>query len=127
MKLIIFAMRHPVTTVMLVVSIVLGGGLALTRMRIDIFPPINQPQIFVFCNYGGMDPGQMEGLLVNQFEIVVPVRRRREGDRIALHRPGGADQALVLSRHRHGQGDGLGRQPGQPRAGDACPPTCCRR
>lgn len=69
MKLIVFAMRHPVTTVMLVISIVLGGGLALTRMRIDIFPPINLPQIFVFCNYGGMDPGQMEGLLVNQFEI----------------------------------------------------------
>ncbi|HEY2882810.1 MAG TPA: efflux RND transporter permease subunit, partial [Pirellulales bacterium] len=69
MKLIIFAMRHPVTTVMLVVSIVLGGCLALSRMRVDIFPPINMPQIFVFCNYGGMDPGQMEGLLVNQFEI----------------------------------------------------------
>ena len=69
MKLIVFAMRHPVTTVMLVVSIVLGGGLAMSRMRIDIFPPINLPQIYVFCNYGGMDPGQMEGLLVNQFEI----------------------------------------------------------
>jgi multidrug efflux pump subunit AcrB len=68
-KLIVFAMRHPVTTIMLVVSIVLGGGLAVSRMRIDIFPPINLPQIFVFCNYGGMDPGQMEGLLVNQFEI----------------------------------------------------------
>ncbi|HZZ29106.1 MAG TPA: efflux RND transporter permease subunit [Pirellulales bacterium] len=69
MKLIVFAMKHPVTTVMLVVSIVLGGCLALSRMRIDIFPPINMPQIYVFCNYGGMDPGQMEGLLVNQFEI----------------------------------------------------------
>jgi len=68
-RLIVFAMRHPVTTVMLVVSIVLGGCLALSRMRIDIFPPINMPQIYVFCNYGGMDPGQMEGLLVNQFEI----------------------------------------------------------
>jgi multidrug efflux pump subunit AcrB len=68
-KLIVFAMKHPVTTVMLVVSIVLGGCLALSRMRIDIFPPINMPQIYVFCNYGGMDPGQMEGLLVNQFEI----------------------------------------------------------
>ena len=54
---------------MMVVVLVAGGGLALLRMRVDIFPPINQPQIFVFCNYGGMDPGQMEGLLVNQFEI----------------------------------------------------------
>ncbi|HEX3601402.1 MAG TPA: efflux RND transporter permease subunit, partial [Lacipirellulaceae bacterium] len=54
---------------MIIVSLVAGGGLALSRMRVDIFPPINQPQIVVFCNFGGMDPGQMEGLLVNQFEL----------------------------------------------------------
>jgi multidrug efflux pump subunit AcrB len=62
-------MRHPITTMMLVVALVGGGALALNRMRIDIFPPINQPQIFVFANYGGYDPGQMEGLLVTQFEL----------------------------------------------------------
>jgi multidrug efflux pump subunit AcrB len=66
---IVFALRHPITTIMLVVALVGGGALALKRMRIDIFPPINQPQIFVFTNFGGMDPGQMEGLLVNQFEL----------------------------------------------------------
>ncbi|HEY2826456.1 MAG TPA: efflux RND transporter permease subunit [Pirellulales bacterium] len=67
--MIVFGMRHPITTMMMIVALVAGGALALSRMRVDIFPPINQPQIFVFCNYGGMDPGQMEGLLVNQFEI----------------------------------------------------------
>jgi multidrug efflux pump subunit AcrB len=66
---IVFAMRHPITTMMLVVALVGGGALALNRMRIDIFPPINQPQIFVFLNFGGLDPGQMEGILVNQFEL----------------------------------------------------------
>jgi multidrug efflux pump subunit AcrB len=66
---IVFAMRHPITTLMMVVALVGGGSLALTRMRTDIFPPINQPQIFVFTNYGGYDPGQMEGLLVSQFEF----------------------------------------------------------
>jgi hypothetical protein len=30
---------------MIVVSLVAGGGLALSRMRVDIFTPINQPQI----------------------------------------------------------------------------------
>src|SRR5262245_48574243 len=54
---------------MLVVALVGGGALALTRMRIDIFPPINQPQIFVFLNFGGYDPAQMEGVLVNQLEL----------------------------------------------------------
>ena len=69
MNPIVFAMRHPITTMMLVVALIGGGALALYRMRIDIFPPINQPQIFVFLNYGGFDPGQIEGLLVNQFEL----------------------------------------------------------
>src|SRR5262245_48987484 len=55
--------------IMLVVALVGGGVLALTRMRVDIFPPINQPKIFVFVNYGGYDPGQMEGLLVSPFEF----------------------------------------------------------
>jgi multidrug efflux pump subunit AcrB len=69
MNPIVFALRHPITTLMLAVALVGGGALAVNRMRVDIFPPINQPQIFVFLNYGGMDPGQMEGLLVNQFEL----------------------------------------------------------
>jgi multidrug efflux pump subunit AcrB len=68
-NLIAFGMRHPITTMMMIVTLIAGGGLALSRMRVDIFPPINQPQIYVFCNFGGMDPGQMEGLLVNQFEL----------------------------------------------------------
>src|SRR6516225_10428930 len=55
--------------IMLVVTLVGGGTLALNRMRVDIFPPINQPKIFVFVNYGGYDPGQMEGLLVSPFEF----------------------------------------------------------
>ena len=47
MNPIVFALRHPITTMMLVVALVGGGALAVNRMRIDIFPPINQPQIFV--------------------------------------------------------------------------------
>ncbi len=69
MNFIVFGMRHPITTMMMIVTLIAGGGLALSRMRVDIFPPINQPQIIVFCNFGGMDPGQMEGLLVSPFEL----------------------------------------------------------
>ena len=69
MNPIVFAMRHPITTMMFVVALIGGGGFAVYTMRIDIFPPINQPEIYVFVNFGGMDPGQMEGLIVNQFEL----------------------------------------------------------
>ena len=53
------------------------GGRADRRRRaghrsacaIDIFPPFDLPQIYVIQNYNGMSPAQMEGLIVNQFEL----------------------------------------------------------
>src|SRR5271169_5524406 len=64
-----FALRHPITMMMLVVALIGGGGLAIFRMRVDIFPPFDLPQIYVIQNYNGMSPAQMEGLIVNQFEL----------------------------------------------------------
>ena len=70
MNPIIFAMRHPITMMMLVVALIGGGSLALSKMRVDIFPPLNLPRIYVYLQYGGMSPSQMEGLIVNQFELM---------------------------------------------------------
>ena len=69
MNPIVFAMRHPITTLMLVVALVSGGGLAYSRMRVDIFPSLNVPKIYVFLDYIGMSPDQMEGFIVNQLEL----------------------------------------------------------
>ena len=38
MNPIVFAMRHPITQLMLVVALIGGGVLAFDRMRVDIFP-----------------------------------------------------------------------------------------
>ena len=54
---------------MLVVGLIVGGMLAVFRMRIDIFPPFDMPLIYVVQNFNGMNPAQMEGLIVNQFEL----------------------------------------------------------
>src|SRR5580658_8172391 len=64
-----FALRHPVSVMMVVVSLIGGGGLAIFSMRVDIFPPFDLPEIYVIQNYNGMSPAQMEGLIVNQFEL----------------------------------------------------------
>ncbi len=64
-----FALRHPITVVMMVVAVVAGGLLAIVSMRVDIFPSFNLPQIYVIQNFNGMSPAQMEGLIVNQFEL----------------------------------------------------------
>ena len=50
-------------------ALISGGGLAYSRMRVDIFPSLNVPKIYVFLDYIGMSPGQMEGFIVNGLEL----------------------------------------------------------
>src|SRR5579863_1352681 len=69
MNPIVFALRNPVTTLMLVVALISGGALAYQRMRVDIFPALHTPRIYVFLDYIGMSPDQMEGFIVNQLEL----------------------------------------------------------
>jgi multidrug efflux pump subunit AcrB len=68
MNLVVFAMRRPITVVMIIVALVGAGLLALNQMRVDIFPAINAPQIYVVNNYAGMDPSQIEGIITNVYE-----------------------------------------------------------
>src|SRR6516162_2167919 len=65
---IVFALRHPYVVLVAVLSIVLGSVLAVLRMKIDIFPSLNLPVIYVSQPYGGLDPAQMEGLITNYYE-----------------------------------------------------------
>jgi multidrug efflux pump subunit AcrB len=62
-------MRNPVTTLMMVVALISGGVLGLNKMRVDIFPALNVPKIYVFLDYIGMSPDQMEGFIVNELEL----------------------------------------------------------
>src|SRR5271169_6255681 len=68
MGLIRAALRRPITVVVLVIAVALCSILAVLRMRIDIFPNLNLPVIYVAQPYGGMSPAQMEGYLVFYYE-----------------------------------------------------------
>ena len=68
MWLIRAALRRPIATLVVVVGIALCSILAVTRMRIDIFPNLNFPVIYVAQPYGGMSPAQMEGYLIYYYE-----------------------------------------------------------
>jgi multidrug efflux pump subunit AcrB len=65
----VLAMKRPITTLMMVVALISGGVLAYNRMRVDIFPSLNVPKIYVFLDYIGMSPDQMEGFIVNELEL----------------------------------------------------------
>src|SRR5580658_10437792 len=68
MNPIAFALRHPTTVMVAMAGIVVGSILAMSRMKVDIFPNLNQPVLYVSQPYGGMDPAQMEGLLTTYYE-----------------------------------------------------------
>src|SRR5947209_2751781 len=68
MNLVSFALRRPVTILVLTIAAVLTGILAIGRMSRDIFPDLGVPVLYVAQPYGGMDPAQMEGFIVNYYE-----------------------------------------------------------
>jgi multidrug efflux pump subunit AcrB len=68
MNLVSFALRRPMTVLVLVMAAVLTGILAIERMPRDVFPNLGVPVLYVAQPYGGMDPAQMEGFLVNYYE-----------------------------------------------------------
>jgi multidrug efflux pump subunit AcrB len=68
MWLIRAALRRPITVLVLVVALALSSILAIVRTRVDIFPNLNLPVIYVAQPYGGMSPQQMEGFLSYYYE-----------------------------------------------------------
>src|SRR6266704_2289320 len=68
MWLIRTALRRPFTVIVFVISIALLAIIGVRRMRVDIFPDLNLPVIYVAQPYGGMSPAQMEGFLTYYYE-----------------------------------------------------------
>ena len=64
MNPIVFAMRHPVTVIVALAGLLVGSGLALVRMKIDIFPNLNLPVVYVAQGRGR--------LLVYQLKRAMP-------------------------------------------------------
>ena len=68
MNLVSFALRRPITILVLAIAVMMTGLLAIERMPRDVFPNLGVPVLYVAQPYGGMDPAQMEGFIVNYYE-----------------------------------------------------------
>src|SRR2546425_687063 len=68
MWLVFTAMRRPVTILVAVLAVALTSIMAIRQMKVDIFPQLGAPAIYVAQPYGGMDPSQMEGYLTYYYE-----------------------------------------------------------
>src|SRR5467141_604251 len=68
MWLVFTAMRRPITILVAVLAVALTSIMAIRQMKVDIFPKLGAPAIYVAQPYGGMDPSQMEGYLTYYYE-----------------------------------------------------------
>lgn len=68
MRLVLAALSRPLTVIVALIAIVGGFFIAMGRMKMDIFPQVGNPVIYVAQPYGGMNPAQMEGFLTYYYE-----------------------------------------------------------
>jgi len=67
MKLILFALRKPITILVLVAALFFFGIGALRSIRVDIFPKLDLPVLYIAHPFGGYTPVQMETLFAKQY------------------------------------------------------------
>ena len=67
MKLILFALRKPITILVVVAALFFFGIRALNTIRIDIFPKLDLPVLYIAHPYGGFTPTQMETFFAKQY------------------------------------------------------------
>jgi multidrug efflux pump subunit AcrB len=67
MKLILFALRKPISILVVVAALFFFGVRALNTIRIDIFPKLDLPVLYIAHPYGGFTPTQMETFFAKQY------------------------------------------------------------
>lgn len=63
-----FAVRHPYLLIVVCLFVCVLGLTSVTRMPVDMFPPINIPVVLVATFYSGMPPQQIEADITDTFE-----------------------------------------------------------
>lgn len=62
------ALKRPITTIVITMSLLIFAVLSAIKIPIDIFPQLNLPTIYVIESYGGMSPQQMEGFFSTRLQ-----------------------------------------------------------
>ena len=61
-----FSIRRPVATVVLIFALMAFGVLALTKLRVNQIPDVQQPVLVVTIPYPGASPDTVEREIINR-------------------------------------------------------------
>lgn len=68
MKLSQFSVNHPIFTIMAMLIVILLGGVAFSRLPIDLLPDVTYPTLSIMTNYGSASPEEVEELITRPIE-----------------------------------------------------------
>ncbi|MFC1534039.1 efflux RND transporter permease subunit [Thermodesulfobacteriota bacterium] len=73
MKLSYFAVRRPITTIMVMLVVIIIGGISFSRLPIDLMPDITYPVLSVSASYKDASPDEVEQLITRPIEEAMSV------------------------------------------------------
>ena len=68
MNIIKGVLQKPVTVMVSIIAILFFSAITIKNMKIDIFPKMGLPTIYIAQPYGGLSPEQMEGFITSYYE-----------------------------------------------------------
>src|SRR5690554_1632345 len=71
MNLIRFALRRPISIMVVVLTIGFFAFNSIRNVNVDIFPEVELPAIYIAMPYGGLSPEYMDGFMANEFQKVL--------------------------------------------------------
>ncbi len=71
MNIIRFALRKPITVIVVLMAMGYFSFLTIKKINVDIFPKIESPAIYIAMPYGGLTPSYMDGFMANEFQKVL--------------------------------------------------------
>src|SRR5690554_1632571 len=71
MNLIRFALRRPLSIMVVVLAIGFFSYNTIKNINVDIFPEVELPSVYIAMPYGGLSPSYMDGFMANEFQKVL--------------------------------------------------------
>ena len=71
MNIIRFALRKPIAIIVTVLALLYFSVMAIQKIKVDIFPEVEAPAIYIAMPYGGLSPAYMDGFMSNEFQKVL--------------------------------------------------------
>lgn len=71
MNIIRLALRKPIAIMVVVMALAYFSYNVIKKVKVDIFPEIESPAMYIAMPYGGLSPAYMDGFMANEFQKVL--------------------------------------------------------